>query len=412
MMRTDDIAPRLRASLAQVLGAPLHYGFLAALCRAGVRGVDGGNDATITIRRRSAVGAAPPAITIGSPEIAGAFRTLVRRVADRLDAAGGADAGAAIDQWELEVRGGAHGPILLRPHDPTQANAWQVSVAGAPALATAIGDRWRHTAAELADQLAVDPIVDVTRVLAGRAARDASDAVLTLIHGADGSVVPFAPLAARLPFIVRAFRGVPAQLAQAADLKDLAHRYVDALCEIDDRPFHWIGGHSFGAVVAREMAALLERRGKRLGVVVSLDPSLALAARERVSDDRTERVTLLKAMFPPAEADRVLAESPSDSEIDACLRRRMPAARLREVLDMRRTCLALLKSHRTAAAPAARVACLHAREPLLPDWHAHALQHRVQGIEVPGNHFSMLSEPHVACVASIVQSLRPESCDD
>ena len=85
-----------------------------------------------------------------------------------------------------------------------------------------------------------------------------------------------------------------------------------------------------------------------------------------VSDDRTERVTLLKAMFPPAEADRVLAESPSDSEIDACLRRRMPAARLREVLDMRRTCLALLKSHRTAAAPAARVACLHAREPLLP----------------------------------------------
>ena len=114
-----------------------------------------------------------------------------------------------------------------------------------------------------ADQLAVDPIVDVTRVLAGRPARDASDAVLTLIHGADGSVVPFAPLAARLPFIVRAFRGVPAQLAQAADLKDLAHRYVDALCEIDDRPFHWIGGHSFGAVVAREMAALLEQRGKR-----------------------------------------------------------------------------------------------------------------------------------------------------
>ena len=71
---------------------------------------------------------------------------LVRRVADRLDAAG-ADAGAAIDQWELEVRG-AHGPIVLRPHDPTHANAWQVSVAGAPALAAAIGDRWRHTAAE------------------------------------------------------------------------------------------------------------------------------------------------------------------------------------------------------------------------------------------------------------------------
>ncbi|MEK2601735.1 thioesterase domain-containing protein [Burkholderia arboris] len=412
MMRTDDIAPRLRASLAQVLGAPLHYGFLAALCRAGVRGVDCGNDATITIRRRSAVVGADPTITLGSLELAGPLRTLVRRVADRLDAAGGAEAGAAIDQWALEVHGAADGPVVLRPHDPMQANAWQVSVAGAPALAAAIGDLWRRAASELADQLSVDPIVDVTRVLAGRAMRDAGDAVLTLIHGADGSVVPFAPLAARLPFRVRAFRGVPAQLAQAADLKDLARRYADALCEIDDRPFHWIGGHSFGAVVAREMAALLEKRGKRLGVVVSLDPSLALAARERASNDRTERITLLKAMFPPAEADRFLAESPSDGDIDARLHRRMPAARLREVLDMRQTCLALLKSHRTVAAPATRVACLHAREPLLPDWHALALQHRVQGIEVPGNHFSMLSEPHVACVASIVQSLRPESCDD
>ena len=391
MMRTDDIAPRLRAGLAQVLGAPLHYGFLAALCRAGVRGVDCGNDATITIRRRSAVVGAEPTITFGSLELAGPLRTLVRRVADRLDAMGGAEAGA----------------VVLQPHDPMQANAWQVSIAGAPALAASIGDLWRRAASELADQLRVDPIVDVTRVLAGRAMRDAGDAVLTLIHGADGSVVPFAPLAARLPFRVRAFRGVPAQLAQAVDLTDLARRYADALCEIDDRPFHWIGGHSFGAVLAREMAALLEKRGKHLGVVVSLDPSLALAARERASNDRTERITLLKAMFPPAEADRFLAESPSGDDIDARLHRRMPAARLREVLDMRQTCLALLKAHRTVAAPATRVACLHAREPLLPDWHLLALRHRVQGIEVPGNHFSMLSEPHVACVASIVQSLRP-----
>ncbi|MCA3843206.1 MAG: hypothetical protein IOB09_02295, partial [Burkholderia sp.] len=231
MMRTDDIAPRLRASLAQVLGAPLHYGFLAALCCAGVRGVDCGNDATVTIRRRSAVVGADPTITLGSPELAGSLRTLVRRIADRLDAAGSAEAGATIDQWELEVHGAAGGPVVLRPQDPTHANAWQVGVAGAPALAAAIGDRWHHAASELADQLSVDPIVDVTRVLAGRAMRDAGDAVLTLIHGADGSVVPFAPLAARLPFRVRAFRGVPAQLAQAVDLKDLARRYVDALCE-------------------------------------------------------------------------------------------------------------------------------------------------------------------------------------
>ena len=66
---------------------------------------------------------------------------------------------------------------------------------------------------------------------------------------------------------------MPAQLAQAADLKDLAHRYVDALCEIDDRPFHWIGGHSFGAVVARKWPPCWSSAAS--GVVVSLDPSLA-----------------------------------------------------------------------------------------------------------------------------------------
>jgi thioesterase domain-containing protein len=414
VIQTDDIATRLRAGLAQVIGVPLHYGLLAALCRVGARHVAGGRDSSVTIRlRRSNVGEGREAsVTFEACDAVGSARAFIREVAYRLERAGAAVADTAIDGWEIEVRGAARGPRVLQPHDPTQAGEWRISSACAQELHEPLGDAWRQAASELADRLTDDPIVDVTRLLAGRPMFGASGVVLTLIHGADGSVVPFAPLAARLPFAVRAFRGLPSQLAQAADLTDLARRYTDALCDIDDQPFHWIGGHSFGAVVAREMALLLEKRGKRLGVLVCLDPSLALVARERSSDVRTELVTLLKAVFPAGEADRFLAESPSDSDIEARLRQRIPGPRLRQVLDMRQQCLELLRSYHPGAAPAGRVCYLHAREPLLHDWHALALGQRAQGVEVPGNHFSMLSEPHVASVASIVQSLCPGPYND
>lgn len=413
-MRTEDMTTRLRAGMAQLLGAPLHYGLLAALCCAYASSVSESDGILFKLRRRdaSADGAPECSIVVSPGDAVMRAHVVVRRLARCLDECFPDASACGIEEWEVEVFGTTGRRAVLRPYDPAPAGDWHVDIATGMASAEPLGEVWRRMVADLAGQFAAASIVDVSRVLAGRTAHDVSGVVLTLIHGADGSVTPFAPLAGRLTFPVRAFRGIPEHVEAALSLPDLARRYVDELCEVDDGPTHWLGGHSFGALVAREMADLLKSRGKRVLPVISLDPSLALAARERTSDPHTELVTLLKAVFPPVEAERFLSVTPSEHDIAVRLRQRVPAARLGQVMDMRACCLALLKAYEPDPDPAVPVSFLHARDSLLPDWSALARRHQVYGVEVPGDHFSMLSEPHVSSVAAIVQSLCPEPCHD
>jgi thioesterase domain-containing protein len=95
---------------------------------------------------------------------------------------------------------------------------------------------------------------------------------LFLIHGLEGSVLPYALLARYLG------DGRPVYALQAADIKDedrfedLARKYLPEIREVQPAgPYH-LGGYCTGGIVALELAHQLTAEGQEVGAIVQMDP--------------------------------------------------------------------------------------------------------------------------------------------
>jgi acyl transferase domain-containing protein/thioesterase domain-containing protein/acyl carrier protein len=115
---------------------------------------------------------------------------------------------------------------------------------------------------------------------------------LFFVHPAAGIVFPYFALARELgpdqPFYGLQARGLDGNEPPDRTIEEMARHYVEALRAVQPRGPYFVGGFSFGCLVAFEMAQQLRRAGETLGLVALVDepapvlghrPSAALMAR-------------------------------------------------------------------------------------------------------------------------------------
>ncbi|WP_434428218.1 thioesterase domain-containing protein [Nannocystis pusilla] len=226
------------------------------------------------------------------------------------------------------------------------------------------------------------------------------------VHGIGGSAAGYAPLAARLGE-TQPFYALQASLDDAppASLAALAGGYVAAIRQVQPEGPYRIGGWSFGAIVAQEMARQLEADGEQVTHLVLLDAP----ARQWTSPlgAMVGRWSLAGAVLRNAKTSA--ARAGSRWRVADVLRRSANVVEASaELWNMSERHVRLLRAHQpgTVRAP---ITHFRAREGLASGELPFPLSGPVEVCEVPGDHFTMLSEPSAlqvladrlaACLAS------------
>ena len=243
-------------------------------------------------------------------------------------------------------------------------------------------------------------------------------APLFLVHSAGGNVLAYRALVSRLPpdqpvFALQA-AGLDGSTPALDRVEHMAALYVRQVREVQDRGPYQLGGSSVGGSIALEMARQLETAGEQVSLVAMFDtfPSRnalmvdrrgplgrARSALKRVasgvwSADARRRIatqlrrTILRTHHSPARA--------GGRELN-------PMTAVALVTRGCRDAYVAYRPSRTSVRPTL-LRATHVRPdgPELGDplalWEA-ALPGRVNVIDVPGDHGSMLAEPHVEVLA-------------
>ena len=95
------------------------------------------------------------------------------------------------------------------------------------------------------------------------------------VHGIGGTVLRFRDLARLVgsdqPFYGLQAQGLDGELPFHARVEDMAAHYIRELQIVQSRGPYYLGGYSFGGMVALEMAHQLKARGHAVGLVILLD---------------------------------------------------------------------------------------------------------------------------------------------
>ncbi|MEV5463023.1 type I polyketide synthase [Streptomyces sp. NPDC002788] len=211
---------------------------------------------------------------------------------------------------------------------------------------------------------------------------DAADSTLSYLALADG-------LDTRRPVLGLEPRGV-----DGARIEEIAAFHVETLTGLQAEGPYTIGGWSFGAVVAHEMASQLARRGARVDLLVCLDAYMPGQAGRRIGADPSFVLGHLRLM---ACAALGVGEAGAQA-------RRNPALR-RLLVDKFRT-LARYRPRPAGCPTAVFKVGVGARE-------ARQLRLGLKGlygpdatvVPVAGEHWSMLREPYVGDLAAKLSGL-------
>jgi thioesterase domain-containing protein len=252
------------------------------------------------------------------------------------------------------------------------------------------------------------------------------------VHGVGGNVIPFADLARHLApeqpmygLQTPITDGVPESFP---DLEAMAARYLKEVRSVQPEGPYYLGGYSLGGAVAFEMAQQLHAQGQRTALLVLLDdiaPS-ELCRRAAWWDPAAWGAFLVntprwvRAEFSVREGPGLFARLRSKAaalrrRVVNALGRRSADAYLENVFDLQRlpegfrrvmeANHALRVNYRPESYPG-KVTLFRARiRPLLAPRGKDLGWGKVAGggltlLEVPGNHDSMLREPHVRTLAT------------
>jgi len=258
---------------------------------------------------------------------------------------------------------------------------------------------------------------------------------LFLIHAADGTLLPYANLARRLG----GERSVYGLQPQALDglpmvhtrVEEMAAHYVDAIRGVQPKGPYLLGGLCVGAVIACEMARLLESEQEevRLALFDAAEPSAAPKPRRRLKG-RVDRVKAAVRESRLRNLPGVLVrklrgfsrfewERRSDrlrgrlamAAIRVCRGRGLPLPRWASSVPMTTVCTLAAEHYRARHVVRDEIVLFRATsgegqdEPVTElyadptlGW-ADRSAKGVRSIDVPGGHLSMLQEPHVAVLA-------------
>jgi thioesterase domain-containing protein len=248
---------------------------------------------------------------------------------------------------------------------------------------------------------------------------DAQQRPLFCVHGAGGNVLNFKVISDRLgaqqPFYGLQAQGVDGRLQPLKSIEAMAAQYVEAIRSVDARGPYQLAGYSAGGVIALEMAHILRQGGAQVQLLAMIDTLAPVAARTPIPAWKKlwllRHWTLQFALDRPARRRKGRLAA---AEYAAALQRLangepLPAEMLEHHLfdnfvqaQARYTPQPYDGDVVLFKAGQAETQYLAAGPAL--GWEQH-VRGRIRVVEVPGSHFSMMSEPGVS---QVVEGLRVE----
>ncbi|GAA0331149.1 hypothetical protein GCM10009087_46640 [Sphingomonas oligophenolica] len=129
--------------------------------------------------------------------------------------------------------------------------------------------------------------------------------ILFLVHTGGGTVLNYVPLvrhlAADRPVHAVQARGLSGEAAPQSDLREIAADYIEALRSIQPLGPYRLGGHSFGGLIAYEIASQLAAQGEEVVLLAMFDTAFAredrtsaLSEQERTARDLAGAVAIFR----------------------------------------------------------------------------------------------------------------------
>jgi amino acid adenylation domain-containing protein len=240
------------------------------------------------------------------------------------------------------------------------------------------------------------------------------------VHPAGGNILCYLELArhmdAEQPFYAFQAQGLDEERAPYSDVETMATRYVEELLDIQPNGPYLIGGYSMGGVVAFEMAQQLRARGKTVGLLALFDSKAPPTNQESEVGSR-ERLMInfgLELGLAVEQLD-LSSDSLSSLEPEQQVRYVLEEAKRRRLLPADIGEQQILRTWRVfetnAAAMRNYVPRIYPGEIALfkamdhssngsqdYGWKAFAGS-GVDAQQIPGDHFSLMREPHVRSLA-------------
>ena len=227
------------------------------------------------------------------------------------------------------------------------------------------------------------------------------------VHGAGGVVIRFYDLARYLgpdqPFYGLQAQGADGKLPCHTRVEDMAAHYIREMRSVQPEGPYFLGGYSFGGLVAFEMAQQLVAHGQNELLLVLFDtfcPAQTLSMNDAALICKRIARGLLSALrLPPKERLRYLSQKAAI--IGRGIQRRVSPPRLSEV---RRACEQAAKDYLPRVYPGRIILFRSSQRPptqlreLTVGWRTYAAQ-GLETHEIPGDHDNIFLEPQVRSVA-------------
>ncbi len=270
---------------------------------------------------------------------------------------------------------------------------------------------------------------------------------LFLVHPGGGTLLNYVHLIRHLPAALPVYgiqaRGLDGTSEPHDSVDEMARDYIAEIRRLQPEGPYLLAGHSFGGVVAFEMARQLERDGEPLAFLGMFDSVAPLSVHDESSgDDRQEDALRLTAMAEtigrflgqPVEVSREeLSTLPADAQIDAVVEalkraRALPPGDeqqlIRNLLHVSKAHIRGHRAYRPQAAPVpitlfrvedAQQSDYPSADPqlLLKDslgWDTLTTA-RLRIVKTSGNHVTMLGAAHAEGLAALLRSHLDEAME-
>ena len=228
------------------------------------------------------------------------------------------------------------------------------------------------------------------------------------VHGINGAVVRFHDLSRYLgpdqPFYGLQALGLDAGHPCHTRTEDMSAHYIEEIRRVQSQGPYFLGGYSFGGVIAYEMAQQLAAQGQQDTVVVLFDTNFPLRKTSASQSVASTRAALLKLFQIPASERWAYLLRVIKAPIRP-IQWRLHIARLpRIVQKVRKACLQAEADYQPQACSGRVILFRSNHEPLgqLNDPRAGWSTCASRGLEIyeiKGNHENILLEPQVRSVA-------------
>ena len=219
------------------------------------------------------------------------------------------------------------------------------------------------------------------------------------VHGIGGNVLGFYDLARRLgpaqPFYGLQAQGLDGSAVPHTRVEDMAAHYVKEIRKVQPQGPYFLGGLSFGGAVAFEMAHQLKAQGQEIGLVALFDTY--------AGKSKSTASLLLKFLTLPLKRKLMYTEQKIRFTIHGIQRWIYRLSLPRVLKEVRAAHKAADDSHvmQHYDGPVTLFIpfdpSLRSSDDPKADWEAFAAKVEIQ--EVPGDHDSVLDEPHVRVLA-------------